>query len=53
MMVTRIRKLVTRYPVMVESTTSVQQAAKQISDAQASAVLVINEGSDNPRPRGG
>lgn len=49
MMVTRIRKLVTRYPVMVESTTSVQQAAKQISDAQASAVLVINEGSDNPR----
>ncbi len=49
MMVTRIRKLVTRYPVMVESTTSVQQAAQQISVAQASAVLVIDEGSSHPR----
>ncbi|MDG4868864.1 cyclic nucleotide-binding domain-containing protein, partial [Guyparkeria sp. 1SP6A2] len=48
MMVTRIRKLVTRYPVMVESTTSVQQAAQQISAAQASAVLVIDEGSNHP-----
>ncbi|UYF99056.1 MULTISPECIES: DUF294 nucleotidyltransferase-like domain-containing protein [unclassified Halomonas] len=49
MMVTRIRKLVTRYPVMVESTISVQDAAIQVGQAQASAVLVINEGSDNPR----
>ncbi|MFG6667165.1 DUF294 nucleotidyltransferase-like domain-containing protein [Halomonas sp. HNIBRBA4712] len=49
MMVTRIRKLVSRYPVMVESTLSVQQAAIQATQAQASAVLVINEGSRNPR----
>ncbi|WP_447956134.1 DUF294 nucleotidyltransferase-like domain-containing protein [Vreelandella sp. EE7] len=49
MMVTRIRKLVSRYPVMVESTISVQQAAVQVSQAQASAVLVIDEGSENPR----
>lgn len=49
MMVTRIRKLVSRYPVMVESTMSVQEAALQVGNAQASAVLVIDEGSDNPR----
>lgn len=49
MMVTRIRKLLTRYPVMVEVSTSVQQAAQQMSEAQASALLVIKEGSDNPR----
>lgn len=49
MMVTRIRKLLTRYPVMVEDSTSVQQAAQQMSEAQASALLVLKEGSDNPR----
>ena len=49
MMVTRIRKLLTRYPVMVEVSTSVQQAAQQMSEAQASALLVLKEGSDNPR----
>lgn len=49
MMVTRIRKLLTRYPVMVETSTSVQHAAQQMSDAQASALLVIKEGGDNPR----
>lgn len=49
MMVTRIRKLITRYPVMVETSTSVQNAAQQMSNSQASALLVIKEGSDNPR----
>lgn len=49
MMVTRIRKLVVRYPVMVEASTTVQQAAQQVSQAQASAVLVLKEGSSNPR----
>lgn len=49
MMVTRIRKLLTRYPVMVEYSTSVQQAAQQMSEAQASALLVLKEGSNNPR----
>jgi len=49
MMVTRIRKLLSRYPVMVESTTTVQAAAQQMSNAQASALLVIKQGGDNPR----
>jgi CBS domain-containing protein len=49
MMVTRIRKLLTLYPVMVEASTSVQVAAQKISEAQASAVLVLKEGGDNPR----
>ena len=49
MMVTRIRKLLSRYPVMVETTTTVQEAAQQMSDAQASALLVLKEGSGNPR----
>ncbi|MGS2742818.1 DUF294 nucleotidyltransferase-like domain-containing protein [Halomonas sp. LS-001] len=49
MMVTRIRKLLSRYPVMVETTTSVQAAAQQMSDAQASALLVLKKGSGNPR----
>ncbi|MDN3524200.1 DUF294 nucleotidyltransferase-like domain-containing protein [Halomonas sabkhae] len=49
MIVTRIRKLVTRYPVMVEASTTVQEAARQIGDFQASAVLVLDEPRDNPR----
>ncbi len=49
MMVTRIRKLVTRYPVMVEASTTLQQVAQQISEAQASAAIVINQCSGNPR----
>ncbi|CAM3923460.1 DUF294 domain-containing protein [Vreelandella rituensis] len=51
MMITRIRKLLSRYPVMVETTTSVQQAACQMGEAQASAVLVLEEGGDDPRLR--
>lgn len=49
MIVTRIRKLVNRYPVMVEATTSLQQAAQQVSDAQASAAIVIKQYAGNPR----
>ncbi|MFN2409188.1 MAG: DUF294 nucleotidyltransferase-like domain-containing protein [Halomonas sp.] len=49
MMVTRIRKLVARYPVMVEASTTVQQAAQQVIQAQASAVLVLKEDSTHPR----
>ncbi|MBZ5486164.1 cyclic nucleotide-binding/CBS domain-containing protein [Halomonas aquamarina] len=49
MMVTRIRKLVTRYPVMVEASTTLQQVAQQISEAQASAAIVINQCTGNPR----
>lgn len=49
MIVTRIRKLVTRYPVLVEATTSLQQAAQQVNDAQASAAIVIKQYAGNPR----
>ncbi|MEQ6916892.1 DUF294 nucleotidyltransferase-like domain-containing protein [Halomonas aquatica] len=49
MMVTRIRKLLTRYPLMLEASTTVQEAARQITEAQASAVLVLDVPSDNPR----
>ncbi|WP_306168560.1 DUF294 nucleotidyltransferase-like domain-containing protein [Halomonas sp. MMSF_3323] len=49
MMVTRIRKLLTRYPVMVEARATVQEAARQISESQASAVLVLDKPANNPR----
>jgi CBS domain-containing protein len=49
MMIARVRKLLTRYPVMVEATTTVQEAARQISEAQASAALVLDAPEDNPR----
>ena len=49
MMVTRIRKLITRYPVMVEASTTLQQVAHQISEAQASAAIVIKQCSGNAR----
>ncbi|MBY5943557.1 CBS domain-containing protein [Halomonas sp. DP5N14-9] len=48
-MVTRIRKLLTRYPVMVEARATVQEAARQISESQASAVLVLDKPENNPR----
>ncbi|RTR03894.1 DUF294 nucleotidyltransferase-like domain-containing protein [Halomonas nitroreducens] len=49
MMITRVRKLVSRYPVLVEASTTVQEAARQITDYQASAVLVLDTPNDNPR----
>ncbi|MCG6657753.1 cyclic nucleotide-binding/CBS domain-containing protein [Halomonas campisalis] len=49
MMITRVRKLLTRYPVMVEASTTVQEAARQITKAQASAALVLDAPGDNPR----
>lgn len=49
MLVTRIRKLVTRYPVMVEASTTIQEAARQITAYQASAVLVLDEPSADSR----
>ncbi|MDI5933606.1 DUF294 nucleotidyltransferase-like domain-containing protein [Halomonas kalidii] len=49
MMITRVRKLVTRYPVMVEAATTVQEAARQITDYGASAILVLDAPGDNPR----
>lgn len=49
MMITRVRKLLTRYPLMLEARTTLQEAAGQISDFGASAVLVLDSPSDNPR----
>ncbi|MCE0733551.1 DUF294 nucleotidyltransferase-like domain-containing protein [Halomonas sp. G15] len=49
MMITRVRKLLTRYPLMLEARTTLQAAAGQISDFGASAVLVLDSPSDNPR----
>jgi len=49
MMITRVRKLLTRYPVMVEASTTVQEAARQITEFGASAVLVLDAPGDNPR----
>ncbi|MCC5882549.1 MAG: cyclic nucleotide-binding/CBS domain-containing protein [Halomonas sp.] len=49
MMITRVRKLLTRYPVMVEASATVQETARQISAAQASAALILDEPNDDPR----
>lgn len=49
MMVTRIRKLLSRYPVMVPISTTVQAAAQQMTQAQASALLVLKRDIDAPR----
>ncbi|PSJ23228.1 cyclic nucleotide-binding protein [Halomonas sp. ND22Bw] len=51
MMITRVRKLVTRYPLMVEASTTVQEAARQITDFQASAVLVLDYPGEEDNPR--
>ncbi|MCE8032892.1 MAG: DUF294 nucleotidyltransferase-like domain-containing protein [Halomonas sp.] len=49
MMITRVRKLLTRYPVMVEASTPVQEVARQITEAQASAALILDEPDGDPR----
>jgi CBS domain-containing protein len=48
-MTTRVRKLITRPPVVVESSVPVQKAAQEITSAYATAVLVLGEPDDNPR----
>ncbi|MGR4069356.1 DUF294 nucleotidyltransferase-like domain-containing protein [Billgrantia sp. C5P2] len=49
MMITRVRKLLTRYPVMVEAGASIQEVARQITEAQASAALILDEPDGDPR----
>ncbi|SEM07164.1 DUF294 nucleotidyltransferase-like domain-containing protein [Halomonas daqiaonensis] len=49
MLITRVRKLLTRYPVMVEASATVQEAARQVTQSGASAVLVLDAPGDNPR----
>ena len=48
-MTTRVRKLITRRPVVVEASVPVQEAAQAMTDAHATAVLVLGEPDDNPR----
>lgn len=49
LMITRVRKLLTRYPLMVEASTTVQEAARQLGDMHATAVLVLDAPGNNPR----
>ncbi|GHB23629.1 putative nucleotidyltransferase substrate binding domain-containing protein [Salinicola rhizosphaerae] len=42
LMTTRVRKLITRQPQMVESTTTLQAAAQRMRDANATCVLVVD-----------
>ncbi|WP_440996354.1 DUF294 nucleotidyltransferase-like domain-containing protein [Arhodomonas sp. SL1] len=49
MMVARVRKLITRPPLIVEATDSVQEAARRVTEGQASAVLVVDAVTENPR----
>ncbi|MCS3903816.1 CBS domain-containing protein [Methylohalomonas lacus] len=49
MMITRVRKLVSRYPLIVAASTTVQEAAHQLTESQVSAVLVVDSMNDAPR----
>src|SRR6056297_2228636 len=49
MMTTRVRKLITRLPVVVDASVTVQEAARRISEEHATAVLVLTEHDGNPR----
>lgn len=49
MLVTRIRRLIYRQPLVIGAGTPVQSAAAQMRDQQYSGALVIGPPSDNPR----
>jgi CBS domain-containing protein len=49
MMITRVRKLLTRYPLMVEASATVQDTARQLGEVHASAVLVLDKPGENLR----
>ncbi|MCA1806229.1 MAG: DUF294 nucleotidyltransferase-like domain-containing protein [Xanthomonadaceae bacterium] len=51
MMVTRVRKLITRMPVMIEESASVQQAARLMTDNDVSSVLLLVPGNDEDSDR--
>lgn len=52
MLTTRIRKLVSRSPVVVSPDTSVQEAAQRLRTEQSSALLVIGQLHDGPSQYG-
>lgn len=41
MMITRVRRLITRLPIMIENTATVQEAARLMTDNDVSALLVL------------
>ena len=49
MMTTRVRKLITRLPVIVDASVSVRDAARRITEAHSTSVLVLTEPDENPR----
>jgi CBS domain-containing protein len=49
MMSTRIRKMVTHPPLRIESTASVQETAQRITEAQASAALIVDRSDVDSR----
>ncbi len=51
MMVTRVRKLITRMPVMIEESASVQEAARLMTDHDVSSVLLLVQGNDEDSDR--
>jgi len=48
-MTTRVRKLITRPPVVVDAAVPLQETAQRITAAHATSVLVLGEPDDNPR----
>ncbi|WP_043527888.1 DUF294 nucleotidyltransferase-like domain-containing protein [Litchfieldella xinjiangensis] len=46
LMLTRVRKLLTRAPVMAEYSDTVQQVAKRMQDASATAALIVRQSDD-------
>lgn len=49
MTTTRVRKLITRLPVIVAADDTVQEAARRMNEQHATAVLVLAEPDENPR----
>ncbi|HKJ94100.1 MAG TPA: DUF294 nucleotidyltransferase-like domain-containing protein [Gammaproteobacteria bacterium] len=49
MMVTRVRKLVSRPPLIVEAGDTVRHVARRITETQSSAALVVDVPGDSPR----
>ncbi|SDM21820.1 CBS domain-containing protein [Franzmannia pantelleriensis] len=49
MMMTRVRKLVSRCPLMVEESASVQQVARQMNEENVSSALVLSTDEGDPR----
>nr|WP_163500683.1 DUF294 nucleotidyltransferase-like domain-containing protein [Halomonas socia] len=49
MMITRVRKLVSRRPLMIEESASVQELAQRMNEENVSSALVLTTAEDDPR----